>query len=113
MLDAVTRRFQPGVLTSQKVKVKRDPRDSGFLVMAAAGVVVLVAVAFVFLWSRLTVVNLGYEISAANSKRASLIEKNKRLRVEYMRLKSPERIERMATEMGLVYPGRDQIVEVR
>ncbi len=103
-----------GTLAGQRVRTRRNLRDMSFFYTALAVVVFSLAVASVFLWSRLMVVNLGYEISKANSERGSLIERNKRLNLAYVTLKSPERIERIATkELGLVYPTGAQVVRIR
>jgi cell division protein FtsL len=44
------------------------------------------------------------------SIRDSLVEENKRLKVEYATLKSPVRIEAIARDrLGMYYPKRDQV----
>ena len=103
-----------GVLTGQDVKVRRDLRDLSFLYLSVLSAFVLVCVALLFLWSRMTVVNTGYEISKANTARAALLDRNKRLRLEFMKLKSPERVEKIASmDLGLVHPTGEQIVNIR
>ena len=103
-----------GVLTSQRVKVRRNLRDFSFLYSTVLAVLVFVGVLFLYIWCRLAVTNVGYEISMANHERDVLIEKNKRLKLEFMELKSPERIERIASrELGLVHPSGEQIIRVR
>lgn len=110
MASAAERRM----LSSQDVKARRNLKDMGFFYSAVLGVVVFAALASLIVWSRLTVVNLGYEISRADAERETLIERNKRLELEYMALKSPERIERIATkELGLVYPTEARIIRIR
>ena len=104
----------PGVLTGQDVRIRRNPRDFGFLYIAALTAFVMLLIAGAFLWSRLTVVNLGYEISKANTARSALLEQNKRLKFEFMQLKTPERIERIASsELSLVHPKGEQIIDLR
>src|SRR3989304_3716632 len=99
MAEVVSKKLEfPGVLIGEDVKAKRNLNDMSFLYVSVLAAVAIVLIVFAFLWSRLMVVNTGYEISKANTQRAALIEQNKRLRVEFMRLKSPERIERIATE---------------
>lgn len=115
MSQIITKKMDmAGVLTAQEVRVRRNLKDMSFLYVSVLTAVAIVVIVFAFLWSRLMVVNTGYEISKANTQRASLIEQNKRLRVEFMRLKSPERIERIAsTELGLINPSGEQIVSIR
>jgi len=102
-----------GALRGQKVKSRRNPRDMKFISSALLVSLALVAVLFIYIWCRLTVVSMGYEISKANMERSSLVERNRRLKIEFMELKSPQRIERIATnELGLVHPSEGQIVRV-
>lgn len=116
-MQTVTRKMSlgSGVLVGQDIKLRRNLRDMSFIYLSVLGAFAAVAVVvFAFLWSRLMVVNTAYEISKANSERSALIEQNKRLRIEFMGLKSPERIEKMAREeLQLVNPSSEQIVTVR
>lgn len=101
-------------LGAQRVGARRNLRDMSFFYTAVAWFITVTVVVSVIVWSRLAVVNTGYEISRANAARSGLIEKNKRLTLELMALKSPERIERIASgKLGLVYPHGEQIVIVR
>ncbi|HLC18498.1 MAG TPA: hypothetical protein VJM57_05740 [Thermodesulfobacteriota bacterium] len=104
----------PGVLTSQNVRVRRNLRDLSFLYSTVLAALIFISVLFLYIWCRLAVVNTGYEISSANLDRDAFIEQNKRLKFEFMELKSPERIEGIASgELGLVHPTGEQIVRVR
>lgn len=115
MAEVVSKKLEfPGVLTAQDVRTRRDVKDLSFLYFSVLVAVAAVLIIFAFLWSRLMVVNTGYEISKANSNRASLMEQNKRLKLDYLRLKSPERIEKIATaELGLINSRSEQIVTIR
>ena len=115
MAEVVSKKLEfPGVLTGQAVRTRRDVKDMNFLYFSVLISVAAVLIIFAFLWSRLMVVNAGYEISRANSARASLMEQNKRLRLDYLRLKSPERIEAIATgDLGLMNARSEQIVTIR
>ncbi|MBI5237955.1 MAG: cell division protein FtsL [Deltaproteobacteria bacterium] len=102
------------ILNTQDVRVRRNLRDMGFVWGSLTAALVFLAVLSVYLWCRLTVVDIGYEISKANSIRDGLIEQNRRLKIEYMKLKSPERIERIASkELNLVHPSNGQIINIR
>lgn len=115
MAESVARKMPAsGVLTAQDIKVRRNLKDMSFLYLTILAAVALVSVAFAFVWSRMTVVNIGYEISKANTLRAELVEKNKRLKIEFMKLKSPERIEKIASqELQLIHPTGEQVVNLR
>jgi len=111
---AFTRRMGHGkALRGQRVKARRNPRELRFISSAALVAMVIVSVLFLYIWCRLTVVSMGYEISKANKDRSALLERNRRLKIEYMELKSPQRIERIATkELGLVRPSEGQLKRV-
>ena len=96
-----------------RAAARHNPRDMRFIATSLLASLALMAVLFLYIWCRLTVVGMGYELSRANMERDALMERNRRLKIEYMRLKSPERIERIAsTELGLVHPAESQIVRV-
>ncbi len=101
------------VLKEQNVRIRRALEDRSFLYTAALTVFLAALVILVYLWCRLTVVNMGYEISRLNMERKVALEENRRLKIEISRLKSPQRIESIARKMGLVYPREDQIVRIR
>ncbi len=102
------------VLGTQKPRIKRDLKDMRFLYITSVVVFVVAAMLLAYVWSRLAYVELGYEISRLNEHRAVVFEKNRRLRVELGKLKSPERIEGIAAgEFGLVYPTGERIVRVK
>jgi len=114
------RRFGDAVLSRgtgrrprQRASLGHNPRDMRFIATSLLASLALIAVLSLYIWCRLTVVRMGYDISRANMERSTLMEENRRLKIEYMRLKSPERIERIAsTELGLVHPHQHQIVRV-
>lgn len=110
MSQAIPKRYS---LSHQRVLDRRDLRNPTFLFSVLAVVVVVVVVTLFYLWTRLMVVNMGYEISGLNKERRELVEENKRLKLEVLTLKSPQRIEEMARrELGLIYPRGEQIVKV-
>ena len=87
-------------------------RDSLFL--AATAIIIALLFVLFYLWSRLIVVSLGYEIAKANKEMAELMADNKRFKLEALSLKSPQRIEAIALDrLGLVYPKEEQIIMVK
>jgi cell division protein FtsL len=67
-----------------------------------------------YVWSRIQVIQLGYEISNALKEGRGLTEASKKLRIEIAALKSYARIERIATEdLGMVKPKPDQVIVIR
>jgi cell division protein FtsL len=75
---------------------------------------VLVAVALVYVWSHLHNTQLKYRIAEEMTVRDNLTEENRRLKVEIATLKSPQRIESIARDkLKLQYPEREQVVLIK
>jgi len=71
----------------------------------------LVFFSLLFVWSRIEVVQVGYEISHANKVYQNLSKENQRLTVEVASLKSPSRIEEIAkNRLDLMHPTPEQII---
>lgn len=56
------------------------------------------------------VVHLNHQIINSNNELQSLKDQGRHLRLETASLRSPERLEKMALEIGMIYPGRDQVI---
>jgi cell division protein FtsL len=66
---------------------------------------------FGYVWCRVQVVELGYQLSDTHQLHTQLLNDNKKLHLELARLKAPERVQRIAVEqLGLKHPTKDQIV---
>ncbi|MBN1115407.1 MAG: cell division protein FtsL [Oligoflexia bacterium] len=62
-----------------------------------------------YLWTRLEVIRYGYEYQDLASIKKKLIEENRRIRLQYARELSPERVEAYARErLGLDKPVEKQ-----
>ncbi|MBI5327920.1 MAG: cell division protein FtsL [Deltaproteobacteria bacterium] len=84
------------------------------LFVAAATIIIVLLFTLFYLWSRLIVVSLGYEIAKANKERVELMADAQRLKLVVLSLKSPQRIEAIALgRLGLVYPKREQVIIVK
>ena len=57
-------------------------------------------------------IEYGYKIESLKSQRQSLVEMNRALRLEEASLRDPERIDRMARELGLESPQAGQVVRM-
>jgi cell division protein FtsL len=67
-----------------------------------------------YVWSRIQVIRLGYEISNVLKEEKTLTEANKRLRLEIATLKSYGRIERVAVEeLRMAKPKPEQVIVIR
>lgn len=80
-----------------------------------------IAMLFLFLgellfytWCRVNNVRLGYEVSRETEKQIKLLAYKENLKIELARLKSPERIARIATEqLGLSMPQAGQTIVLK
>ncbi|MBP9019906.1 MAG: cell division protein FtsL [Syntrophobacterales bacterium] len=76
-----------------------------------AVVAILLAASLLFVWSHVRTTELKYQIAKEISLRESLLEENRKLKVEIASLKSPQHLERIARErLGMTYPERDQVI---
>jgi cell division protein FtsL len=67
-----------------------------------------------YVWSRIQVIQLGYEISNSLKEERALTEANKKLRLEIATLKSCARIEKFALEeLSMSKPKPDQVIVIR
>ncbi len=75
---------------------------------------VLMAVALIYVWSHIHMTELEYQIAAETSRKEQIMEEQRKLKVEYATLKSPQRIETIAREkLQMTYPERDQVILVK
>ena len=74
--------------------------------------VVFIAELLVYTWCRVQYVRTGYEIAQTTIEHQRLMELHRKLKVEDARLKSPERIARIARQRGLVMPDSKQVVVI-
>ncbi len=89
---------------------REDPVRNGLLYLFSLILIVVICLAFV--GTRIGVLRVGYAYSSAFELHRDLLREHSRLLLESASLKSPERIERIAqTELGMVYPSPDQIIQ--
>ncbi|MCP4714701.1 MAG: cell division protein FtsL [Deltaproteobacteria bacterium] len=66
---------------------------------------------FLFLWVRLYVLEIGYQMSSALETREHLLQDNRQLRIERASLSAPSRIEDIArNKLGMIIPDNRHIV---
>jgi cell division protein FtsL len=98
---------------------KALPKITGFtlvrprLLPYLACIVLLFLVSLFFVWSRLQLMQLEYEISSQETRLLQLQQETKALRLEVATLNSPARIEQIARrELNLRMPTPEQVVLV-
>jgi cell division protein FtsL len=99
--------------------IRALPKINGFtlrrpnLVPVLGFIGLVLAVSLFFVWSRVQVTGLDYEISQMESSLRDLQQDTSNLRLEAASLSSPERIERVARkELKLRLPSPEQVITV-
>lgn len=78
-------------------------------------VVVSAAILFVglfYVWTRMQLVQVGYEIAGLENKNNDLKNRKRELLLEIASLQSPRELEGKAAKYGLVFPARGKVVHV-
>ena len=99
--------------------VRALPKINGFslrrpnLVPVLVFIGILLVVSLFFVWSRVQVTSLEYEISQLESTLREQKQETSNLRLEAASLSNPERIERVARkELKLRLPSAEQVITV-
>jgi cell division protein FtsL len=82
--------------------------------MKTVAVVAGLYLVFIFVWERVDVVRLGYQVERLKAQKILLERERDQLQVKFSTLTAPERIARVATEkLGLMPPHQGQVLVVR
>ena len=102
------------ILWTGEEKVKPKGIKLNILIPFTLLMLFLIGSSLFYVWSRIQVIQLGYEISNALKKERALAEANKKLRLEIATLKSYARIERLAEgELRMAKPKPEQVIVIR
>lgn len=97
-------------MTANGSKRETRPRLSHFIFIA----LIFMVIALIYVWFHVKITRLNYKIANEMSGRDSLLEENKRLKVEVATLEASRRIERIArAKLKMYYPNKDQVIFVR
>ncbi len=115
MAELVSKRI--AVARAARVQEKAAPAkgvDRNLVFVAAVAACVFLVCTLVYVWAHQQIITLNYEISKAGQEEQTLLQENKKLRLELAALKTPGRIESMAlNELGFVKPQKEQLIIVR
>ena len=93
-------RKKPSWLRRQQERIERfvswPSRSPSFGLTVGLTVSSLVLIALLYVWSRLEVIRIGYELSQQSKLARALLQHNQRLRLELATRKDPATIERFA-----------------
>ncbi len=93
-------------------ETKPRTRRTG-VVLAVALTAWLLAVGFFYVWTRMHLVQLGYEVSALEKEHEALNKRKTELLLEISSIQSPIELEKQAKERaGLIFPAIDKVVHV-
>ncbi len=94
---------------SHKEVMLRNRRVRFFSVV----MIIIMVLALVYVWTRIQVVQLGYDVSSLTSEVKKLSQEKSILQSEVARLKSPARLDKIArTKLGMRQPFGDEIIFV-
>jgi len=101
--------------TDKSPNRKRKPiGNKSTLLLLLTFLLFLIGGSLFYVWSRIQVIQLGYEISNALKAERALGEESKKLRLEIATLKSYARIEKVAMEeLGMAKPKTEQVIVIR
>ena len=92
-------------------KTKKNVRGTKMVIIWFIIMAAFIAELLIYTWSRVQCINTGYEISNENNKKRNLIKLQNNLKVELARLKSPERLAKIAkNQLGLKTPEPEQMI---
>jgi cell division protein FtsL len=110
MEQAVSIPGQPQVREERKESASAGIKYPTFIVVA----VVLMFVALIYVGSHIHMMELEYNMAAELNDREQKLEEQKKLKLEYAMLKSPQRIENIArNRLQMSYPERDQVIVLK
>jgi cell division protein FtsL len=100
--------------TGEDSKVRPKGIKLNLLILFTLLMLFFVGGSLFYVWSRIQVIQLGYEISNILKEERTLTETNKKLRLEIATLKSYTRIERFALEeLRMAKPKPEQVIVIR
>ncbi len=71
-----------------------------------------VCIALLYITIKVEAVKIGYQISSNKKKEEEVLKQNLILRAEFMKLKSPERVERIAEDLGFRFPTQEDLIYI-
>lgn len=109
-------RKKPSWLRRQQERIERfvswPSRSPSFGLTVGLTVSSLVLIALLYVWSRLEVIRIGYELSQQSKLARALLQHNQRLRLELATRKDPATIERFARERLHMAPPQPSAIRI-
>lgn len=101
-------------MANPKVRSKERGESGKSVLSLGLMVLILIAVGLSLVYVRIKVeeLSLGYEISRNKKTTEDLLRENRTLHSEFMELKSPEKLEQIATDLGFKFPTQVDIIYI-
>lgn len=111
------RRFVPGApeiyfhkaIDNTRLVKLDDPHRKREMRLFTIAMSVVFVLCTVYVWQHFRAIEYGYNIEAAKAERDRLVEENRALRMQEATLKDPQRIDKLARDMGLEMPRAGQV----
>ena len=102
-------------MSKPKVARTKEKNKNGNSILSVGLIVlILIAVGLSLFYVRIKVeeVSLGYEISRNKRNTQELLKENRILQSEFMKLKSPDKLEHAAKDLGFKFPTQQDIIYI-
>lgn len=103
--------FNKAIDNSRLVKLD-DPTRKKEMRLFTVAMAVLFVLCTVYVWQHFRAIQYGYAIEDLKAQRETLTEQSRELRLEEASLKDPERIDKLARDMGLQMPQVGQVQQM-
>jgi cell division protein FtsL len=114
MTKAINKNGERILWTGEDSKVRPKGIKLNLLFLFTLLMLFFIGGSLFYVWSRIRVIQLGYDISNALKEERTLTEANKKLRLEIATLKSYARIEKLAAEeLRMGKPKPEQVIVIR
>lgn len=99
------------IYRKQRTYTKEDLIKTKFVFRGLFLVAFMAILSLVYIWSRVQIVQYGYDINNLKAKQHRLVEDNKKLMTQLETLRSPQRIESIArAQLGMISVEPEQII---
>ena len=103
--------FAKPIDNSRLVKLE-DPKRGREMRQFGIALGCLFMLVMTYTWQHFKAIEYGYKVESLRAQRDNLLEVNRALRLEDAALRSPERIDRLAREMGMQPPRAGQVIRM-
>jgi cell division protein FtsL len=103
--------FAKSLDNSRLVKVE-DPKRSREMKQFGFALACLFLLVMTYTWQHFRAIEYGYKVESLKSQRDGLMDENRALRLEQASLRSPDRIDQLARQLGMQPPQAGQIIRM-